>query len=344
MHTCIDTNEKKRMDWIDLVKVIASFMVVFQHSISHIWTSCSPESLLWKASHFPFIFSRCAVLLFFMCSGATMLQKERDLNTLFRKNIFSLLKVYFCWMIIFGMVSCISLYQENLASIRTCVNAIAKSILFGHYHTWFIFTLIGLYLITPFLSLIVQDTFRMRYFLLLSFVFSICIPMFQNMGLLERFSNTLNSIDISFVLGYVLYYVLGYRISKMEWKSQYTIISVIAFIVSLGASCFITMFHSLQTGSATQALLGDFSILTFFMTISLFAIFKSMEQMKISSIVSKISFLGFGIYLMHPLFLDYINKVTNFKIFVVIPLFYLFCIVICYLINKIKLFSFLFLK
>ena len=87
--------------WIDLIKVIAAFMVLFQHSASPLWTSAAPNTLLWKSIHIPFIFSRIAVLLFFMCSGSTMLQKERRISIILKKNILQLLKVYFFWMLIY---------------------------------------------------------------------------------------------------------------------------------------------------------------------------------------------------------------------------------------------------
>ena len=41
---------------------------------------------------------------------------------------------------------------------------------------WFIYMIIGLYMITPFLKRIVADEKLTRYFLILSFIFALLIP------------------------------------------------------------------------------------------------------------------------------------------------------------------------
>ena len=338
----LEQNEKK--GWIDFTKCIATFMVLFQHSTSNIWTTTLPEESLWKCVHLPFIFSRIAVLLFFMCSGCTMLSKKRNISDILTKNVFGIFKVYVSWMLVYGAVSCINLYQEGLASYRTCMNAIVKAIIFGKYHTWFIFALISLYLITPFLQMIVQNKKYMEYFLVLSFLFSVIMPILHNIDDSGRLSSTLDSFNMNFVLGYVLYYVAGYCISNMEWQKKYVIMSVVLFCLSLGITCGVTFKQSLQMGRATQEVFGEFSILAFLTTVSFFGIMRSMENVKFPRWVPQIVFLGFGIYLMHPLLLKHIVAVRGFNIFMVIPLFYLFCVLVCWGISKNKLLSKLFLK
>ena len=337
-------NKQTYKFWIDFTKAVAAFMVLFQHSISHIWTSTSPDSLLWKTSHFPFIFSRIAVLLFIMCSGATILQKERTPYSILRHNIFPLLKVYFSWMMIYGIYECILLYKDDIHSFQTYLNAIIKSVLFGHYHTWFIFTIIGLYLITPFLYPIIRNLESTKYFLILSMVFTIVIPALRSFPFLDRLSDNLSNFNMNFVLGYILYYVLGYYISCRGWNKQYQLICFIVFLISYSLSSLLTFYFSMEKNMATQELLGDFSILTFLTTISFFSLLKSLENYKFFPIFSKIAYLGLALYLMHPIFLVFIQMITDFKIFIVIPVFYVFCIIICYLISKNKLLSHFLLK
>ena len=334
----------KRMEWIDLTKVIATFMVLFQHSSSALWTGIQPETYFWKMIHFPFILSRIAVLLFFMCSGSLMLSRERSIGVILKRNVIHLLKVYFFWMVIYGFFEVVSLYKEGLANLRVCINAVVKSILFGQYHTWFIFALISLYLITPFLYYIVQDKKRMEYFLVISFVFTIMIPLLRSLEILQRFSDNLDNFHMYFVYGYILYYVLGYYISQMKWKKQYTIFSFMVFVISYGSSCILTLYDSLRSKAASQEIFGEFSVFAFLTTVSFFGIIRSLENIRFPTILAKINALGFGIYLIHPLFLNYIQSYSDSRIFIVIPLIYVVCIIICGIIAKSKILSFCLLK
>lgn len=344
MNTPNITSPASRKGWLDFTKTSSTFFIVLIHSISTIWTNVSPDTMLWKISLFPFLFSRIPVMLFFMCSGSTMLEKERNISDIFKKYVFQILKIYVCWMLVYGAKSCISMYYEGVANLRTCFNAFLKAVLFGHYHTWFIFTLIALYLITPFLYFIVQNQKRTEYFLLLSVIFTILIPSLGTIDSFSRLSSALSDFNMTFVTGYVLYYVAGYYLSHREWNKRYTYISFLLFIICFGFACFICMHQSVQTGTATFEVFGNFSPLAFLSTIFLFGTIRGLEHISFPPIFSKLTVYGFGIYLMHPLFIEYIQPVTNYTIFLVIPLFYLFCLFICWFINKNKFLSALFIK
>ena len=149
---------------------------------------------------------------------------------------------------------------------------------------------------------------------------------------------------MTFVIGYILYYVAGYYISELEWKPIYSHISVFLFIISFGAAYILTSYKSAQTGIASFDIFGNFSFLAFLSTISFFGIIRGLESFTFPRIISQLTSLGFGIYLMHPLFIEYLQPVTGYKIFLIIPLFYLFCTLICHLLNKWKVTSFFFIK
>ena len=273
-----------------------------------------------------------------------MLEKDRNIRDILKKNILPTVKIYVFWMLIYGLQSCLSLFREGLSTPRTCFNALVKAVLFGHYHTWFVFTLLALYLITPFLRLIVKDKKNTEYFLLLSVIFTILLPVIQPVAALDRLQEALSNFNMTFVTGYVLYYVAGYYITRMHWCHRYTLFSSLAFLLSFGAGSLITMYQSLQSGSATFEIFGNFSPLAFLSTISLFGIVRGLEHLSFPPFFSSITVYGFAIYLMHPLFMEYINQVNDFKIFIVIPFFYLFCLAICRLLHKSKLLSYFFIK
>lgn len=331
---------KTHSAWLDAMKIFAAFLVVFQHSTSHVWTAYPIDTFTWKLTHIFFLFSRTAVLLFFMCSGAGMLQKEHSVSQIFSKNIFLLLKIYISWMLIYGIRDCISLFQEGLATPRTCINAVIKNIIFGQYHTWFILALISLYLITPFLFQITRTKENTLYFLLISIIFTIIFPCIRSFGFLSRLADTLDNFHMNFVYGYVLYFIAGYYINTIFWQKIYTYIAVITFFISFSFASIYSMNLSISLNAAQQEVFSEFSPFMFLSVISVFSIFKGLEhRFTYNNIVKTLISYGFAIYLMHPLFLPCVKQLNGIYAFPGALILYLFCIFISFLISKSKVLS-----
>ena len=329
--------DKSRNTWLDILKIFSAFLVVFQHSTSHVWTTYPVDTFTWKLTHIFFLFSRTAVLLFFMCSGAGMLQKEHTMSKIFCKNIFNLIKIYIAWMLIYGIFSCFSLFRENLATPRTCINAIIKNIIFGQYHTWFLLALISLYLITPFLYQITRHTHNTLYFLMISIVFTIIFPCFDSFTFLDRLSNTLDNFHMHFVYGYVLYFVTGYYISTLSIKKHHIYVSLITFFIAFSFACLYSMNVSIHSNAPQQEIFSEFSPCMFLCVVSIFSFFKGLDYKFVpSKIIKSLIGYGFAIYLMHPLFLPYVKKLPGLYAFGGAVLLYFLCIFICYLISKMK--------
>ena len=154
----INGTQKTRLFWLDCLKAFSTFLIVMQHSISYEWVRLIDEAdFTWKIINFIFLISKAGVPIFIMCSGIGMLNKERTIKEIYAKNVANILKVYISWMLVYGSYHVYSLFVDGAATIRTVMNAVIKDIIFGQYHTWYIATLLALYLITPFLQLIVES-------------------------------------------------------------------------------------------------------------------------------------------------------------------------------------------
>lgn len=333
-----------RDNWIDSIKIFSTLLIFFNHGLPHVWSTYPMDTITWKLVHCFFLLSRVAVPLFFICSGAGMLRKEHSFSQIFYKNIFQLLKIYICWMLIYGVVSCISLYQENLASLHTCVNALVKSVLFGQYHTWFIFTLLSLYMITPFLYLITRTRENMQYFLFLSLIFTVFIPMLNSFDFLSRLTNTLDNFNMYFVYGYILYYVAGYYLSTVCWKKIYSYIAIAVFITSFGFAYMYSINVSISSGTPYQHIFSEFSPFLCLTVLSVYGIFRGFEIRFPSELTKPLLSFGFALYLMHPLFLKYVKQISGPQVFPAVIVLYFSCIFICFIVSKSRILSKLFLK
>lgn len=298
---------KARCLWLDLFKTFLTLVIVMQHSISHSWTSLPIQTPQWQVINVFFLFSRLAVPLFIMCSGIGMLSKERSISSIWRKNIFNLLKVYISWMFIYSIFDMISLHIAGYTEIRLYRNVLLKNILFGKYHTWFITMLLGLYIITPLLYTITLKKQHLQYFIILSIIFTTILPIIQHYEQLERLNNAIQNIHMNFVVGYSMYYLLGYYIYYYVPIKPFKH-TTIFFLILFTSTCFVSSYLSIQTGTPNQVLFIDFSfiavILNSLMIIAFRQLFGTWESdAHFPNKLATLSKYGIAIYIMHPLFL-----------------------------------------
>lgn len=321
---------QRKLLWIDVIKVFSSFLIVIQHSISSSYTTLSVNSYEWKFLNFVFMISRMGVPVFIMCSGAGMLARERSVKEIWQKNILLLLKAYIGWMAVFGIRDVVQIWiQGENANLRVIVNAFMKCILFGKYHTWFIFTLLGLYAISPFLYMIVQKKEHLCYFLILSVTFTIILPMLSGVEQLDRFLAVTDNINMHFVVGYSVYFVIGYFFSTNQdpkWEKY----AGAVFIISVAAAFVLSISMSVKTGGANQEAYGLFSPCGFLMSTSLMLLFKKyVSDEKNSVVLNKIAALqkyGIAIYLMHVIFVEIWAKGSGIYTLIVAGLIWILCL------------------
>ena len=299
-----------RHTWMDVIKVLSAFLIVMQHSISGAWTTLDVESSSWMVINIIFLLSRMAVPAFVMCSGAGMLSRERSISDVWKRNIWGLFRTYMVWMFIYGIWDCTLLIVAGEYNPIKWGSAIVKDIVFGHYHTWFIMMLLGLYMITPFLCVLFQKKYFLEYFLLLAIVFTVVLPQIEMVDKYGRLATTIANINMKFVIGYVLYFVLGYYLTIKKWE-------ISKYCIWIFASCFIgvaffSRYISINTGIANQELMQEFHPVALVFNILAFlcakSIFENLSKDKVARKFLKLGKLGIAVYLMHPLFMFIIPK------------------------------------
>ncbi|MCM1038266.1 MAG: acyltransferase family protein [Ruminococcus sp.] len=302
----------KKLLWIDLIKVFSTLLIVVNHSISYSFTTLAVGSMEWKVLNFLFMISRMGLPVFIMCSGAGMLARERTIKEIWQGNIAGLLKVYIGWMAIFGIRDVVEIWinGEN-ASLRVMVNAFLKCILFGKYHTWFIFMLLGLYAVTPLLYAIACKKELLRYFLVLSILFTLICPMISGVAWLSRINSVIESVNMQFVVGYTLYFFSGYFIChcmEEKWEKY----AELLFILSAAAGFSISTVTSLKTGTADQEAYMVFSVCGYLMSVSLMMLFKKYGRAERKSVIlnkaASLQKYGIAVYLLHVLFVEMWTK------------------------------------
>lgn len=138
-----------------LLRALAIIMVVYNHC-SGDFNSAVPVSQFqeWGQHIQQLIFT--AVPLFVMLSGALLLGKKEEPSVFFSKRLKRILIPFLLWSsIVFVLLRLKAHEPLTLSSIGDLVFAILTKGVFGVY--WYIYLIIALYLLTPFLRVIVQN-------------------------------------------------------------------------------------------------------------------------------------------------------------------------------------------
>lgn len=330
-------NAKDRLFWLDAVRVISSILVVLQHGMSPEWVRLgaeAPESAEWRIMNFIFMIARMAVPLFFMASGAVMLRRERGIREIWTHNIAGIVITYVAWMMVYGIKEAIVITMNGHATPRVIVNAFIKQVLFGSYHTWFLMALLGLYILTPLLSVIARDEKRFAYLCLISFIATCVIPLVTGLDDSDRLAEAVYNFSPSYVSGYLLYYLLGFYIARKPIAKRSQTYLLIAMPVIAVITYMISNYLSVRRMQAVQEPYASLSLLGVIMAAIIFCLSKEILTMQTETPgYRRIRFLAdtsVGVYLLHPLFHEtIIDRFSGLKSLIAALIVWLICLVVC---------------
>ncbi len=284
-----ENNSGERNLWIDILRILSSLAVVAIHITA--WKLSANEilSVKWDIANFFRSLSGGAVPVFFMISGYLFLDRDISLRVLFGKYVLRLVVILYVWSLIYCMVN-------RDFSIQHFV--------LGHYHLWFIFVLIGLYILIPVLSRMANA----GYFLVVGFAVAILFPTivavmkaFDIPGA-ELFGEFVNSFNIYMPLGYTFYFVLGGYLKKKELHTKACYVLFLAGVLSTFALTYIATGRKGELSTAFYEL----NMLNIAVTAVSAFIICSKADLDIGKYKKMIMFISdktLGIYLIHDIFI-----------------------------------------
>lgn len=335
---------KERLLWIDWLKVIAIFGVIFLHTSSQYMNPEILYSFNWYVGAVFEGFSRFGVVLFIMASGYLILSKEMEVSTVPRriKRVFI---PFVFWLVVCGIAK---FYVMNHTFDFF---GIIKFILLGFLDPtdvsiqfWYVYMIIGLYIFAPILSKWIHNaqTYEIEYFLII-WVILLLIHFFGIKFLLYDY--------LRYFSGAVGYFILGYYLSvkQSKWLESRKF-GFLLFIIGSLICVFGTIGMTYFTGKPSLMFfsLGELTPNACLQGIGLYIIIKNTNFKKFSHKINeaaiKISIGSYGVYLSNILYINILEKVPIFSIFgnalIAIPIVFLIVMIISYsvifLMSKIK--------
>lgn len=305
--------EPGRTAYADALRVAATVGVVALHTVYLSWVMFSyneASRAWWLAGDAVNSLFRWCVPCFVMISGMLLLDpaREEPLRSFFRKRMSRVLVPLLFWTALYSLWTL--RYVPELLAIPKTYSDIAVGMAEGpvYYHLWFLYMIIGLYLVTPILRPYVKavGAAGLTYFLALWAVVA------GGYGFAERFAHVRVGIPIEMVGGMVGYFVLGYYLNSMEvdlkQRRLLYLLALAAVAVTAWGTWFLTARHG---GGFDDYFFGYLSPTTMVVSAAVFVFFKYVRWDRLVPPGSRArarllrwSGASFGVYLVHALVLD----------------------------------------
>jgi surface polysaccharide O-acyltransferase-like enzyme len=308
---------------VDLIRTVAIFLVLLLHACTEYYVTfelMSPQGIqLWWASNVYGSFGRMSVPLFVMLTGALLLQPSKcnePLGVFFKKRWSRLGVPVIFWMAIFFLWD---FFAKGQALTSTFI---FHGVLVGPaVHFWYLYLLIGLYLITPIVRVVVAHAnwTLIRYFLVLWFIGTGLVSLLTLVADISS-QGTWFRDNVFLLTGIIGYFVLGAYVGKLKFRPA---VLWVFFVLGTLCTIFATYFIIGTLGERySQFFLDASSFNVIIASVTFFLILGSILNQKIevkmpwlSRVLRVISLNTLPIYLFHVIVLETLQKgYLGFKI------------------------------
>lgn len=295
---------KKRIAYLDYLRIAATFAVVMIHVAAQNWYSEDVCTSAWKTFNFFDSISRWAVPVFVMISGALMLGTDIGFRKLYTVKIPRRLAAFVFWSLVYALVK-----EDGLKPVLIMV-------IKGKFHLWFLYMIISLYICSPIIKKIAEDTQIAEYFLGLTLVFSFLVPFVLQLlsdfggAAMEEWTNALKNaytdMNITVLNGYVAYFIAGFRLNQVTLSKRKRTLIYFLGILGILATIVLTQVISVKEGAPVSQYYNYLGIPIFAPSVAAFVWFKYnlSAEVKCSKLVKELSGCSFSIYLIHILVLE----------------------------------------
>ncbi len=277
---------------IDIIRIFAFVFIVFLHTLNRQFGVD-----VWMGGY---AIISIGVNLFIMISGYLLLDKTEETIVFFKKRILNILPLFLVFNIIyiyFGKIPIIPVLKGK---------AISAS------HFWYIYMILGLYLLTPWLQKVLKYAEKETLFVV--FLWFLC-------NILNPYLRYFNLAEIPFsnfpLTGFIGYYILGYFVKKYDNKVKRAsfILIIVIYVLGFLLSFLSTKYVLAVTGKRVSDFFDKNSLGTFIMTLSFFVFWCKFNFSKRDRIIKIVADSTYFAFLVHLIVLNFVIKISDEMIF-----------------------------
>lgn len=337
---------RERIGWVDLLRVIACFLVVFSHCCDPFIAQFDSDRAMFLTGVFTGSFVRCCVPLFVMMTGVLLLPVKGDLGSFYRKRIGRVLAALVFWSVALPLLYYVYLnyvtasqspqiVPENytLGATLHKLWTFVFNFTFDTTPLWYIYMLVGLYLVMPVLSAWLERASRRDLRIVLAvWGVTLLLPYVKMVAPLLGYTGNYGNMGLYgvcdwnefgtfyYVSGFAGYLVLAYYLTKFPpaWSWRRTLAVGIPLFVAgylVTAFGYVMLQNHFPGNYAYLEIVWYFAgINVFMMTWPVFVVVQKLD-FKPRKWLSRLAGATFGIYLCHFILVqagfDLVQRITG---------------------------------
>ena len=309
MELAVSPERSRDIQYINRLRIASIYAVVTAHVTIWLTMASTPFTFNWWLGCWIFYLCFCSIPVFVMISGALLLGDSRRETVwqFYRKRLVRLGVPLVAWTVVYLAFRAFA-EHEPLSVAR-----VAHLLMMAdpYYHLWFLYMILGLYLVTPLLRVFVRRSSCTQRLFVIVVMLVLSNAYFQVDALLW---NRQRSVLTMFI-PYIAYYLCGYELSRIDPRripSKYFLVPIVVAAAYLVA--FSGVFLDRQGGVGARFVFDFFSPPVVFMSVAIFwaawlhdMTAKPLEGVRRTA-VEWIASTTLGVYVLHPLVLAYIRN------------------------------------
>ena len=299
--------------YFELLRILAASLVIFNHVPGY--TLYQTTSGLKQVFYlFCSLFTRINVPLFYMISGALLLNKTEDYRKVVSKRISRILLTMLIFEAFMYILQALKGFVEG-ENIQAGIGEFCREFISGSItgvgSYWYLYSYLGILFMLPLLQRIAKALTRQDIWILigLHFLSWSAIPIFnaflsfRNEALISLSENF--SVPLAAIKGY-FFFLMGYYLDKKIEisliKKKICNLLILLAVIGISVSCGITLLEGKNTGIYSQKYMQLFDYVS---AIAAFVVVKRLFMRKAvpertAFLICYIGSLTFGIYLLDP--------------------------------------------
>lgn len=335
------TTVGKKIYYLEALRALAALTVVMLHLVSVNWYGYI-GSFNWIVFTVIAGAARFCVPVFFMISGVLFLQKEKErtIKKIYTKNIFRMVLFLVFWAFVYQIYQLLKGQAEGNI-LWMAVKNISKGDV--SVHLWFVYAIIGIYLLVPVLKVFVDhaDQKQLLYAILILFTITSIIPVLRRFSWVGMQVITVNfdKLGISGLGSYVGYFLLGHYLHTYDISKKGRGTIYVLGLLGAAFTILVTLYRCMMTNTCDETYFSYVMPNVALWSVAIFVFFKqvcekqsNLGEGKLAGVIQYLAGISLGIYGIHLLVIFVLQDLglstLAFNALLSVPLLYILVVAI----------------
>ena len=300
----IEHKKSSRLYYMDILRILACIFVVGNHTLGAAFIGVPQGAeqtwlIVW------FFLCKTGVPLFLMLSGALVMRSTVSYQKMFKKTAQLLIILTAASLYVWRY----QIIGNEIINTGEFITALLRDPILLNY--WYLYTAVGLYLMTPLLNRMVKamEGADFAWYMLLWMLFAGLVPMLE----VYSYPAVSSHLYVPMFSGYLGYYIMGYCLAWRK-RSKYDIALAVIFIsLAVGGMYYLALATMAEQGGTVpiRLLLDNARFLpVIFISMGLFFTVRALSDSGeihpwLGLVLAKISDATFSVYILHSILIPY---------------------------------------